>query len=132
MPTGTPMATKRRNGRANGPLTALASSRTRPRTPRSAAPRMRQQMTSSPNSPPNMETSQAAIRLRVFGPHVATGATAGPMQIRPYRAVQATARRPASDEPESAGRPLPLVDDGSRIAWMGHVVAEAGEDLAEP
>src|SRR6266516_4432458 len=96
------MATKRRNERANGPLTALASWRTRPRAPRSAAPRMRPQMTSSSNSPPDLETSQAAVRLWVFGPHLATWATAGPMQIRPYRAVQATARRPASDGPESA------------------------------
>jgi hypothetical protein len=33
---------------------------------------------------------------------------------------------------DGAGRPLLLVDHSSRIAWMGHVVAEAGEDLAEP
>jgi hypothetical protein len=33
---------------------------------------------------------------------------------------------------DGAGRPLPLVDDGSGIAWMGHVVAETGEELAEP
>src|SRR6185437_1705761 len=61
-------------------------------------------MTSSLNSPPDLETSQAAVRLWVFGPHLGTWATAGPMQIRTYRAVQATARRPASDGPESAIR----------------------------
>jgi hypothetical protein len=33
---------------------------------------------------------------------------------------------------DGARRPLPLVDDSSGIAWMGLVVAEAGEDLAGP
>jgi hypothetical protein len=31
-----------------------------------------------------------------------------------------------------AGWPLPLVDDGAGVARVGQVVAEAGEDLAEP
>src|SRR6266581_3020540 len=59
-------------------------------------------MTSSLSSPPALETSQSAGRLRVFGPHLATWATADPTQIRTYRAVRATARRSASDGPESA------------------------------
>src|SRR2546423_1104773 len=29
------------------------------------------------------------------------------------------------------GAPLPLVDDGAGVAWVGQVAAEAGEDLAE-
>jgi hypothetical protein len=33
---------------------------------------------------------------------------------------------------DRARRPLPLVDDSAGIAWIGHVVAEAGQDLAEP
>jgi hypothetical protein len=33
---------------------------------------------------------------------------------------------------DGAGRPLPLVDEGSGVAGVGHVVAEAGEDLAGP
>src|SRR5205823_7268049 len=59
-------------------------------------------MTSSLNSPPELETSQAAGRLWVFGPHLATWATADPTQIRTYRAVRATARRSASEGPEAA------------------------------
>src|SRR5580693_9013698 len=34
--------------------------------------------------------------------------------------------------PDPARGPLPLMDKGSRIAWICHVVTEAGEDLAEP
>jgi hypothetical protein len=33
---------------------------------------------------------------------------------------------------DGARRSLPLVDDSPRIAGIGHVVTEAGEDLAEP
>jgi hypothetical protein len=33
---------------------------------------------------------------------------------------------------DGAGCPLPFVDDSSGVAGVGHVVAEAGEDLAEP
>jgi hypothetical protein len=30
------------------------------------------------------------------------------------------------------GDDVPLVDDGSGVAGVGHVIAEAGEELAEP
>jgi hypothetical protein len=59
-----------------------------------------------------------------------------PVPPRTYHRHRSRLRSPPEHlyprRPDPAWGPLPLMDKGSRIAWICHVVTEAGEDLAEP
>jgi hypothetical protein len=59
-----------------------------------------------------------------------------PVPPRTYHRHRSRLRSPPEHlyprRPDPARGPLPLMDKGSRIAWICHVVTEAGEDLAEP